>query len=363
MKSRACLGILLLALAGLACNLSAALTPATASPTHSPASGLRPAGSTPLSPTAPAPTTVPTATPGQPTPLPEVEFEPAGATVESELGRPRLSGVPEVLDTAHFRVHYTIKGVDAVPGADADGDGHPDYVEEVARALEYARLVQIDTLGWAPPPPDGSEGGDERYDVYLQDILVDGTAGYTDGGYAQTMVGDNPFTEAVETRSSRSFVVLDNDYAELDAWGDEEITSLALMQSTAAHEYHHALQYGYDAEEPAAWLWEAGATWMQEKVFDDINDAVAELPSVFKSPDTCQLSEGRERVESDGHWYGLWIFLQYVAEQHGADAVRAIWEQARTLDGYAAIEAALAAYGADLDGALHGFHLALLTRD
>ena len=298
-----------------------------------------------------------------PTALPEINLDPVTTQADQELGRPRLSGQMQALDTQHFRVHYTLKGEDAVVASDTDGNNQPDYVEAVARALEYSWQVQIDQFGWAPPPPDGGIGGDERYDVYLQNILFDGTAGLADGGYAQTFVGDNPLTQVVETRSSSSYVTLDNDYAELDKWGDEDITSTALMQSTVAHEFHHAIQYGYDGDEPASWLWEASATWIQDEVFDDINDAKTELESVFKSPDTCQTSEGLERVESDGRWYGMWVYLRYISEQYGHSAVRAIWEHSRRADGYTALASALAEHGADLNEIQLGFQIALLLRD
>lgn len=38
--------------------------------------------------------------------------------------------------TAHFRIFYTMSGEDAVQVDDANGNALPDYVEEVAKALE-----------------------------------------------------------------------------------------------------------------------------------------------------------------------------------------------------------------------------------
>ncbi len=381
-----------LVLVGLACSLPAAIegpptqqpTPvgvtspsseAETSPTRDPASGLQPVGvSTPanaalatsVDETLPTPIVEPileVQSSPSPTALPEINLDTATTQADPELGRPRLSGQMQALDTRHFRIHYTLKGKDGVASTDTDANGQPDYVEAVARALEYSWQVQIDQFGWAPPPPDGGIGGDDLYDVYLQNILFDGTAGLADGGYAQTFVGDNPLTAEVETRSSSSYVTLDNDYAELDRWGDEDITSTALMQSTVTHEFHHAIQYGYDGDEPASWLWEASATWIQDEVFDDINDAKTELESVFKSPDTCQTSEGLERVESDGRWYGMWVYLRYISEHYGHSAVRAIWEHSRYADGYAAIASALAEHGAVLNEIQQGFQIALLLRD
>ena len=277
-----------------------------------------------------------------------------------ENNRPILSGEALLQDTQHFRIHYTLSGRDAVAST--------AYVDEVAQAMEYSWQIEIDQFGWTPPPPDGDIGGDERYDVYLQDVLWDGTFGYTDGGDERyrglNQTGDNPNSAAVETRAAASYIVLDNDYIDQDEWIDASFSALDAMRSTAAHEFNHAIQFGYDSEEPADWLWEATATWMQDEVYDDLNDADEELLSVFKSPDTCQLAYGgEERVEDENHWYGEWIFLRYISEHYGHETVRAIWEHARVLDGYAALEAALSETSVTLDDTFRGFAVALLTRD
>lgn len=283
-----------------------------------------------------------------------------------ENDRPILSGEELILDTGHFRFHYTLTGRDAALSA--------DYVNEMAQSFEYSWQVQIDQFGWAPPPPDNGIGGDERYDIYIQNIFADGTAGYTEGGEERYrgkghgLIGDNPFTDAVETRAAASYIVMDNDYAELEAWAQEDGVEntddpLEVMRSTVAHEFNHAIQFGYDGEEPADWLWEATATWMQDEVYDKINDADEDLLAVFKSPDTCQLAYGgEERVEDENHWYGEWIFIRYMSEKYGHRTIRSIWEYTRELDGYAAVEAALSDAGVTLDETFRDFSIALLTR-
>ena len=58
---------------------------------------------------------------------------------------------------------------------------------------------------------------------------------------------------------------MDNDY---DADEFPNYTDpLAPMQVTAAHEYNHVLQYGYDALQDT-WMFESTATWAEDKVFD-----------------------------------------------------------------------------------------------
>ncbi len=271
---------------------------------------------------------------------------------------PELSGPELTLDTRHFRIHYTLFGDDAVNTTDNDDNGYPDYVDAVAETMEHIWQLQIEQLGWAAPPPDKGLGGDDRYDVYLANLSPE-EAGYADGGLPETISGDNPHTSVIETRSSYSFLALDNDYAE-----DNDMDPLELMRSVAAHEFMHAIQFGYDGQEPAAWLWEATATWTQDELYDQLNDGNLDLESVFKSPDTCQLAYGgQERIEDEGHWYGMWIYLRYISEHYGPQTVRAIWEHARQVDGYAALDAALTEVGTTPEDVYHALALAMLTRD
>ncbi|MEM7349067.1 MAG: hypothetical protein AAF485_32965, partial [Chloroflexota bacterium] len=135
-----------------------------------------------------------------------------------EFGRPILSGPMLQFDTPRFRIHYTLSGDDAVAPTDDDGSGQPDYVEAVGQAMEEAWQIQIVQLGWPAPPNDQGLGGDNRYDVYLQEMF-DG--GYADGGLPETIVGDNPNTPTVETRASFSYIGLDNNYDQTDLFTDD----------------------------------------------------------------------------------------------------------------------------------------------
>ncbi len=269
-------------------------------------------------------------------------------------GRPILSGVEQSLGSEHFLIHFTTEGQDAVPSM--------DYVSQILQTLEYVWEKEIDLFGWIAPPPDGAIGGDSRYDVYLQEILADDTFGYTEA--SEGIDGDNPNSPQQELRASASYLVLDNDYAGSDDFSVGTFDPLDVMRTTAAHEFNHSIQFGYDAEEPADWLWEATATWMQDEVYDEINDSYEDLLAVFKSPDTCQIAYGgEERTEDENHWYGEWIFLRYISERYGSWTVRAIWEQAVKLDGYEAIATALAGQNTSLEEVFPAFSIALLTRD
>lgn len=319
---------------------------------------------------APTPTASPTKNPPPTEEIPSSEDNKrpeSGEVGYDEEGRPILSGPVSLLDTEHFRIHYALSGQDAVTFTEAGNGQLPAYVNQLAEALEYVWQVEIEQFGWAAPPPDGGIGGDDRYDIYLQDILGDGTFGYTDGGEEHyrhpRQNGDNPNTTVVETRAVASYIVLDNDYQGWEEYTRENYETLDLMRTTVAHEFNHAIQFGYDGIEPADWLWEATATWMQDEVYDHIDDGIEDVYTVAKSPDTCQLAFGGEtRVEDENHWYGEWIFIRYISEHYGHETVRAIWEEAAQLDGYEAVEAALAGAGTSLDETFRGFSVSLLTR-
>lgn len=294
--------------------------------------------------------------------LPDLDFGPPGFSPR-DSGRPRLSGDPQTLDTLHFRIHYTLSGDDAVPSKDLNANGHPDYVEEVARALEYSWTALIEHFGWNAPPGDAGLGGDDRLDIYLEEVYDEGTAGYVEGDYEGGFYGDNPNSAQFEASASSSYMALDDDYAGYEDNPAPGVSLLDFMRSTAAHEFLHIVQYGYDAEEPHDWLWEASATWVQDELFNLVNDGNESLPAVFKSPDSCQLAYGgEERVEDLDHWYGMWIFIRYLSEQYGHESVRAVWERAIEQDGYAAWDRALADRGITLEELFRDFAVALLTR-
>lgn len=281
--------------------------------------------------------------------------EPAAAHPLDQDGRPNLPD-ERTAGTEHFLIHYTLQGRSAISPTDADGSGVPDYVELIADTLEYTWEAEISVMGWPPPASDGGIGGDERLDVYLDEILEDGYAGYvdTDGGF----VGDNPLTPETERRAAFVYMVLDDDYAEADLVAGE--TPEGLMQATVAHEFNHALQAGIDDRDPHAWLYEATATWMEDEVYPDINDGVYYLYTLYDNPDICLVAEVARG--DDLHWYSTWLLLRMMSEEYGPDLVRDIWVNMRQYSGFGAIDTALGARGSTLSGEVSKFVVANLLR-
>jgi hypothetical protein len=266
---------------------------------------------------------------------------PGQVTVQAQ-SRPSLED-EQTFTTTHFVIHYTITGTHAVHDPDVDvapANGVADYVDWVAEDLETVWSTEIGSLGWLEPPPDTGEGGDSRYDLYLRNLPA--FYGYTDS--TDGFVGDNPnSTTVTETNAHYSFMALENDFAAIP--GDRR----ELIQVTIAHEFNHAIQVGYDEDE-ALWLMEATATWMEDEIYDDIDDNYQYLHEWFDYPDialdTTQMA----------FYYGRWIFTRYVAEHHGGQAtVRRIWEHAVTADNLDAVDAALVEAGASFDAVFPPF--------
>lgn len=264
------------------------------------------------------------------------------------FGRPTLVDA-QTYGTEHFLIHYTTSDQtsNAVNPEDLDGSGIPDYVELVGQTLEEVYQIQIEGFGWSVPPSDGNFGGDERIDVYLQDILSFGIAGFVSD--ADGFIRDNPNSEEVERNAAFSFMSLDNDYAEAaDPNLGYENTPTELMQATAAHEFNHILQLGYDSIDIHSWLYEATATWIEDEIYDDVNDGIYYLDEVFYSPDTCLVAAGSE-LGYGLRWYGSWLFMRHLSEQFGSEIVQEIWAQSRQLNGFEAIDAALEPFDTSLE--------------
>lgn len=265
---------------------------------------------------------------------------------------------PELLDeqtygTSHFLIHYTLAGEHAINPVDADRNGTPDYIDQIAQTLEYVWQFEVDTLGWAAPPGDQGEGGDARLDVYLENILGDGYAGYVDT--ADGFIGDNPQTPEKERRAAYGYMGLDNDYTEVLDETDDPDAPRKLLQTTIAHEFNHMLQAGYDDYDDHIWLYEATATWMEDEVFDEVNDNHYYLGDYFAQPGSCLVSEP--------NWYADWLVMRLLSERYGAEIVRAIWEQERIFDGFEAIDKALAAHDSTVEEEMQTYVIANLLRD
>ncbi len=209
------------------------------------------------------------------------------------------TGPSERLCGTNVCIHYST-GVDAPPSA--------EWVTHNLNVFEATWTAEVDTLGYRAPHADGSRGGDGRLDVYLKD-LPDGLYGFCAA------------ERRVKKRSASGYCVLDNDYSSAEFITGTPEQNLAV---TAAHEFFHAIQFAYDYAEDK-WLMESTATWMEERLADDVNDNRQYLAhSQLYSP----------RVPLDlfsqnaSYQYGNWIFWEYLSTLYGTKIVKDVWKQA-----------------------------------
>ncbi len=211
------------------------------------------------------------------------------------LARPSLSGPEYTYDTpsGHFKIHWTDQGADA---------SSLSYAQLVGAAADLSWQVQCDEMGYYTPPSDLGLGGDTRYDVYIAAIS---SLGYT------TYSGEpsNPATP-------------NNDYAShiaiLNTMGSD------LAKVTMCHEFQHAVQMSYDVAEPT-WFMENCAVWMEDMVYDEIDDYIGYLHS-GDNP----LRKPWWDIRSGGstlYWYGGTTWARYIWLRMDELAIRQIWEE------------------------------------
>ena len=264
------------------------------------------------------------------------------------MTRVSLSGDKLIRDTQHFRIHYTLTGVDAT----TEG-----YVSAMALTLEEVWRIQIDRMGWPAPPPDGFLGGDERFDVYVMDVLGSDISamGYTS---PESIIGDNPYTSDVESYASTSYFVVDNDFLNTDSGGK---TAISLMRATVAHEFHHAIQFGYDINDLHDWYYEATATWMETKTLIKDEDATGYVAYTFQYPELCF---GTASDPGDGQlMYGEWTFMQYLVDRFGDDAVLELWHNIGKYEGFEALQNFLIPRSSSIPEAVALYRIKNVARD
>jgi hypothetical protein len=212
-----------------------------------------------------------------------------------------------------FRVHYTLEGNNAVPAADSDSDGTPDFVEEFGKVFDEVYKEEVQTLGFRSPLDDAlyhdrpDYGGDGRFDVYLQD--QSGADGYYVREACQS--GQPP--------RCAGYMVVENDFTEFSY-----PTPKDGMKVLASHEFFHAVQNAYRAGLPGTFS-EATAVWATEQTYPAQNDFESFIRHFFKTPE-----RSLDHILGgpvDLFPYGLAIWPTFLAERFGAKLLPAVMDE------------------------------------
>ena len=232
-------------------------------------------------------------------------FSPDQQNLLSKILDRSVRQVSVVSPGGFFRVHYDTLGGNRV-GYD---------INLFLQALDSSYNFEVNYLGYQAPPQDGSQGGDGKYDVYVQDLF--NTYGYTT---PEQNVGVSNWT---------SYINIDNDFGT-----DFYTHGIDAARVTAAHEFHHAIQMGsyapIDPNEPYRnndrWFYEITSTAFEEFVFDYVNDYYAYMPHYFNNP-----SKSIVRFTSGVDAYDLAIWNIYVQKNFGFDIIKSQWDRIPTM--------------------------------
>ncbi len=149
-----------------------------------------------------------------------------------------------------FELTYETTGGDAVPTADTNTNGVPDYVERAAEAADFSYQKQIQELGFPDPIPSGA-----TYNLSFRDF----------GFYGATRT-DN--SQAAGTR-----IIIENDFDGFPPNDDPEGDQYGALKVTIAHELKHAIQYVQNDFSGDSDQWaEMDATMLEEVTYDEVND-------------------------------------------------------------------------------------------
>jgi hypothetical protein len=250
--------------------------------------------------------------------------------IDSETGKGLIKA--NSIRSEHFRFEYSNLIAEQT---DSDGDGIPDLVETTAHAAETSHDIFVDTLGYADPM-DG--------EVFRILFIFDDTDQYLiPGSIGVTSVLSNG-----------------NPYIAIDPWLGEDY-----LEATTAHEYFHAIQFGYD---DISWAYtdqgtnvaESTATWSEEEVYTDVNDYIYYLGDYFDYTDYSIFAG----VNPSGtlYQYALNVWPRFLSEYYNDDVILDILElyfDSGDFDSgfeyYDAVNAVVASQGGDLRDVYHDF--------
>lgn len=198
-----------------------------------------------------------------------------------------------VASDSKFIIHYDTTGTNQVPLEDESGSGTPDWIEMAAHIADSV-LSEYGKMGYETH----LNVGEDTYPIYLKNISY--------YGYAM----ENP-----------PQLIIDNDFSQ----SYFESQGLDGMRVTIAHELFHAVQFQYVEMayySSIGWWMEMTATFMEEIMYDDVNDYYQYIdpdgwggnaPSIYGGPHL-----GLNRFHGIYPYSGA-VFPIYLMERYGRD--------------------------------------------
>ena len=246
-------------------------------------------------------------------------FTPKQKSVLAALVQRPTTDTSFVSPSGKFRIHFNKTGSNA-----------PAYdLKEFAKAADSSYNYEVNIMKFPAPPSDNGEGGDDRCDIYIQNL------GY--GNYGATTF------DQFDVVKGPTYIEVDNDFAGCYTSG------ISAASVTIAHELHHAIQNGkYIFRGEDLYFYEISSTSMEEFVFDEVNDYYNYINNYF-------LNTGRALARNSGYNLAIWnIFLR---DRFGYDIIKDIWEEMPNMRAVEAFSKVLSNYDTSLKVEFNRFGL------
>lgn len=256
----------------------------------------------------------------------------AAVFAPSGLAAPYRPGLPDVVTTTHFAVHYT---------DDTNQSNHitQGQAGDVAGYAESAYSAEVGSWGLPAPPSDAPLGGDGRIDIYVEDLSTDGVS------------------SAIESDPGG---INSTDSIDVDA-------GTGTNASTLAASLLIVIEDGiWRADD--SWIYNASSMWAEKAVTGYATDSPYGQPSVSLDCDSAGQNTTHcdsQDPNSDIGW-ARWPFFEYLAEQYGPGFIANIFKAGaatglNSTPATTALANALAAKGTSLTAVYTNWAVAAMT--
>ena len=209
------------------------------------------------------------------------------------------------------------------------------YVDSVGKYFNYSWDYLVNSLGYEPPP---FQSGNSYYNVYIQEL------GYN---YGETVFEPSDLINNFNPPRYTSYIRIENDFKGFYSEG------IAGLKVTSAHELHHAFQigsYGFWGSE--IYIYEITSTWMEDVVYDDVNDYYCYLRDPYTPRKGQFLLPDVSFTSSDAQvTYSRAIWGKFIEKRFSRDVMRKTWEYIRQEHSLQAIDHALTNAGSSFRSA------------
>ncbi|MEE9442901.1 MAG: dockerin type I repeat-containing protein [candidate division Zixibacteria bacterium] len=234
----------------------------------------------------------------------------------------------------YFKIYYDTSGGEATVTDDLDANEIPDFVERTGIYADSSYVTYVNNSGYYPAP---LEAGYDKYEIFLVSIMAYGATVFE-------QPADSPWNDYT------SYVMINRNFTFAPPNDDPEGRVIGAQKVTCAHEYFHAVQFGYANDlDNNLWWMEACATFMEECLFPEVNDNYAYLPFFFNVPE--------ESLNSSVylHMYGAFVWPMFLKEKINSLVIRDVWMAMRNNTPLDAVDSALIGTGKTLKTILPEF--------